>query len=84
MPREDPLLPFGVLFGDNIFPVSLDGASPPINFKARFFGTEEDTVYVSTTIVDPNPNFKPLIIFFWLCSLSVHETVFGYMNVLDF
>ena len=45
--RPDGFLPFGTQFGDVLGPTALDGSSPPISFSARFYGSQEDTIYVS-------------------------------------
>ena len=40
------LLPFGVAAGDELVPPADDGTSRPVSLSSRFYGVEEDTVYV--------------------------------------
>lgn len=49
----DSLLPYGTNFGigDATFPRTLDGAVGPIHFQCMFFGTTEDTLYVSHSFI---------------------------------
>lgn len=78
----DALLPFGTNFGDGTHPFTLDGATGPLTFNCRFYGTSEDTLYVSHVIDPPHvytikfpktvlhvANWQALCILF-MCSLN--------------
>ena len=43
---ETILFPFGVTAGDESIPRTNDGISDPVLLSCRFYGVEEDTIYV--------------------------------------